>query len=281
MGSMLMIREGGLPRAENAGLFISAGVGRHPRRVIDSFEIIFMRSGRLVMQEGEEIFTLGPQNALVLYPGREHAGLSDYEKDTSFYWIHFQLRAGQYHVVEKATPEPCFIGVPQLARLERPERMIELYRQFLHGQEEGFACAMEADLLVGQMLIETAFHVSPASGNRAAMRLAEAVKKIVNTKFFQHELSPGTVADELDVNCDYLGRVFKQVVGESIGSFIIHRRLRESRKLLQESDLNVNQVAMAVGFSDPGYFRRLFRRQYDIRPAEFRKLYYRVHVNVG
>jgi AraC-like DNA-binding protein len=158
--------------------------------------------------------------------------------------------------------------------------MIELYRQFLHGQEEGFACDMEADLLVGQMLIELAFHVEPSSGNRAAMRLAEAVKKIVNAKFFKCDLSPGAVAEELEVNPDYLGRVFKQVVGESIGSFIIHRRLRESRKLLQESDLNVNQVAMAVGFNDPGYFRRLFRRQYDIRPAEFRKMYYRVHVNV-
>jgi AraC-like DNA-binding protein len=247
---------------------------------MDSFEIIFMRSGRLVMQEGKEKFTLGPNEAILLYPGREHAGLSDYEKDTSFYWIHFRLQEGQYRVAEGEASQASFIAVPQVSRPERSERLIELYRQFLHSQEDGFACGMEADLLVGQMLIELAFHVEAGAGNRAAMRLAEAVKKIVNAEFFKSDLSPGVVAEKLEVNCDYLGRVFRLVVGESIGSFIIHRRLRESRKLLQESDLNVNQVAMAVGFNDPGYFRRVFRRQYDIRPAEFRKMYYRVHVNI-
>jgi len=276
----LMIHEGILPKALNGGLFMSAGVGRHPRRCIDSFEIIFMRSGRLVIQEAERQFTLGVNDALLLYPNRQHGGLSDYEKDTSFYWIHFHLEAQNYKIMDEFRSEDSYISVAQFSKPERPERVIELYRRFLHSQEEGFACGMEADLLVGEMLMELAFHVEPTPGNRAAMRLAEAVKKIDNAEFFKSELSPGVIAEKFEVNCDYLGRVFKRVSGESIGSFIINRRLRESRKLLQESDLNVNQVARAVGFNDPGYFRRLFRKRYDIKPTELRKMYYRVHVNV-
>jgi AraC-like DNA-binding protein len=88
------------------------------------------------------------------------------------------------------------------------------------------------------------------------------------------------VANRLEVNADYLGRVFKNVTRTNIGQFLIDRRLREARKLLQESDLNVNQIAQAAGFADPGYFRRLFRKHFDMKPADFRKLYFRVHINV-
>ena len=280
MTSNLLFREGCLPQALNSGLFISSNVGRHPRRTIDSFEIIFMRSGRLIMQERGNVFTLQSGETLLLFPDREHAGLSDYERDTSFYWIHFRFDASRVLVRDDTIALPGYLAVPQAARPEQPERLVELFRQFLHGQEEGFACPMEADLLIAQMLVELACHCRSSGESKTAQRLAEQVKKIVSAEFHDHTLSPGEVANRLEVNSDYLGRVFKSVTKTSIGQYLIDRRLREARKLLQESDLNVNQIALASGFTDPGYFRRLFRKHFDMKPADFRKLYFRAHINV-
>ncbi len=280
MSQVLMIREGQLPRADNGGLFISPGHGRHPCRQLDSFEIIMVRSGRLKMGEEDKTFSLDSSDMLILFPGYEHRGLSDYETDTSFYWVHFYLPKRVYRI--RSEGESCrgFFAVPQCAHPARPERMIELFRQFLHGQEERFRSPFEADLLVAQMLVELAFHVKRTVESPAAERLAERVKAVVDAEFHQSVMSPGFVAQRLDVNGDYLGRVFRMAFGQTIGDYIHHRRLREARKLLQESELNVNQVAMAVGFTDPGYFRRLFRRHYEIRPGDLRRLYYRTHVNI-
>jgi AraC-like DNA-binding protein len=173
-----------------------------------------------------------------------------------------------------------YIALSQYTHPARPERIVDLLCQFLHSQEEGFSCPMEADLLVARMLIELAFHRKTEFGDSAVQRLTQQVKKIVDTRYNEKELCPGVVAQALDVNRDYLGRVFKQGARESIGSYIIHRRLREARKLLLESGLNINQVAQAVGFRDPGYFRRLFRKHFDMKPVELRRLYFRTHVNV-
>ncbi len=276
----LMVREGRLPKAENGGLFISSGSGRHGRRRLESFEIILMRSGKLVMREENEVFTLNPSDLLLLIPGREHQGLSDYEKDTSFYWVHFRLAKKEFQIRNKTGSKKGYISISQYTHPARPERMIDLFCQFLHSQEEGFSCSMEADLLVARMLIELAFHGKMESGNSAVQRLTQQVRKIVDTEYHKKDLCPGIVAQRLDVNRDYLGRVFKQAARETIGNYIIHRRLREARKLLLESELNVNQVAHIVGFQDPGYFRRLFRKHFDMKPVELRRLYFRTHVNV-
>jgi len=280
MTTNLVLREGQLPEALNGGLFISPGYGRHPRRTIDNIEIIFIRSGRLTMWEEKSFFSLKKYDTLLLFSGREHFSPSDYDKNTQFYWIHFRLDSNQYLLSEEDASKAGFINVPQHTEPGRPERLIDLYRQFLHGQQEGFCCGMEADLLVAQMLVELAFHGRTTDEDRSAHRLAEQVKKIISAEYHDPSLCPGEIACRLDVNPDYLGRVFKKVTKTSIGQFLIERRLREARQLLQESNLNVKQIALATGFHDPGYFRRLFRRHFDMCPANLRKLYFRVHINV-
>src|SRR5690606_8128577 len=67
------------------------GRGTHIRRVIPSYELIIVRSGTLEMREEDRQFHLQAGQALLLWPGREHAGISPYGADLSFYWIHFTL----------------------------------------------------------------------------------------------------------------------------------------------------------------------------------------------
>lgn len=265
--------------ALNAGMFISPGRGgRHPKRIIDSYEIIMMRSGTLHMREGKSEFVLGANDTLLLFPGVEHEGLSEYIEDTSFYWIHFRLSDAEGSP-RRASSATETIVVPQKTTPARPERMIDLFRRFLHDQEDDFACRYEADLIVATMLVELACHNENDRPGQKALRIVERTKATIETTFRQPETSPGSIAATLDVNSDYLGRIFRQATGKTLGQYLLNRRLRESRKLLQETDLTISQIALRVGFADGGYFRRQFRRCFDATPGDIRRLHFRGHIN--
>jgi len=48
-------------------------------------------------------------------------------------------------------------------------------------------------------------------------------------------------------------------------------RIHQAKKLLKESGLSVTEIALKVGFSDSGYFSRVFHRETGLSPEAFRR----------
>lgn len=262
-------------RAYNAGLFVSRGLGTHPDRVIDSYELIYVRKGLLSMREDNRDFEIAPGQTLLLWPGRRHTGTKPYPADLSFYWIHFQVarrRAGG------STAK--LLEIPQHATLRRDDRLAELFHRFLDDQETGALKPVPAALLILLMLCEVSAAHGPGSGppSDAAAALAARAQRLIQTRF--HEaISTVDIADALSCNADYLGRVFRKTFGRTLVDEIHEVRLRNARRLLLESALNVDQISRQCGFQDSGYFRRVFRKRQGLAPRAFRQLYARAHVN--
>ena len=66
-------------------------------------------------------------------------------------------------------------------------------------------------------------------------------------------------------------RKLKALTGLSPGRYILKMRLQKARTLLQTTDLNVSEVAYETGFTDPNYFSRAFRKEFDASPSAMRK----------
>ncbi|WP_324607832.1 helix-turn-helix transcriptional regulator [Streptomyces sp. NRRL F-5123] len=49
------------------------------------------------------------------------------------------------------------------------------------------------------------------------------------------------------------------------------RRILEAKRLIAATGLTITQVSASVGFADPAYFCRLFRRETGLSPGEFRR----------
>ncbi len=65
-------------------------------------------------------------------------------------------------------------------------------------------------------------------------------------------------------------RKLKALTGHSTSQFINQFRLRKAREYLDGGGMNVSETAYACGFSDPGYFSKLFARQYGVSPSAYR-----------
>lgn len=66
-------------------------------------------------------------------------------------------------------------------------------------------------------------------------------------------------------------RRFKQATGMSPIEYVHALRLEEAKQMLEAGSLSVEAIAGEVGYEDPGYFGRLFRRKVNLTPAQYRK----------
>lgn len=118
-------------KVQNGGLFISRGVGRHPARRLESWEIIFVEKGRLTIQEEERIFLVDAGESLLLWPNRQHVGVEDFPADLKFYWLHFEVKAP-----DNDPRWLTHLSVPQQTKVVDPQALVALFRQFLSEQEK-------------------------------------------------------------------------------------------------------------------------------------------------
>jgi AraC-like DNA-binding protein len=264
-------------RVSNGGLFVSRGEGAHPERVISSFELIFVHHGVLKLFEASRQFTVEAGETLLLWPGRRHGGIGPYPEDLSFYWLHFVLES--YSEAKQLHTKPMELDLPQYQRVARPDHLTNLFRRFLDDQEMHKSESSTADLLALLMLCEVvASQTDEGSRVGAAAQLASRAYTVIRTEFHK-TLSTDHLAKKLHSNPDYLGRVFRKHYGMTLTEALHQRRLKHARKLLLDTDRNIDRVASECGFNDTGYFRRIFRRSEGMTPYAFRKLYSRMHIN--
>jgi AraC family transcriptional regulator, transcriptional activator of pobA len=80
----------------------------------------------------------------------------------------------------------------------------------------------------------------------------------------------GHYADELRVPQAALSRALSALTGRGTKELVLDRVMAEAARLLRFTDLTVQQVALRVGFDDPLYFSRAFKRHFGDSPVAYR-----------
>ncbi len=261
-------------RAQNAGLCISRGMGRHPDRVIDSYELIYVREGTLEMAEEEKEFSVAAGQSLILWKGRRHQGRTPYDRHLSYYWIHFQVEDSEYGFNYASS-------FSQHTTVRRPEHLTDLFRRFLDDQETHELAPDSADLLLLLMLHEVGSSLvhDGVSGRHSAGRVLASRAEAYIATHFHENISTARIAAVLSCNADYLSRVFQQTFAITITESILRHRMKKARAYLRDTEIYLDQVARQCGIDDVAYFRRIFKRETGMTPLAFRKIYARSAVN--
>lgn len=82
-------------------------------------------------------------------------------------------------------------------------------------------------------------------------------------------------AGELSITANYLNVLSKQILGKNAGEVISSRVMLEAKRLLYHTSQDVSQIAFSLGFDDPSYFSRFFRKTENSSPSEFREHIYK------
>lgn len=88
---------------------------------------------------------------------------------------------------------------------------------------------------------------------------------------YHNNIKLETIAPLFGYNSAYLGKLFTKAMGENFNSYIDHRRIEHSKKLLEQRNIKVYEVSEQVGYKNVDYFHKKFKKYVGISPAEYRK----------
>lgn len=88
---------------------------------------------------------------------------------------------------------------------------------------------------------------------------------------YSEAITMATLAAFLHVSEAHLSRSFKALKGQSPMAYLMQLRLSKARELLNEGHLSVKAVGQQVGYLDPFYFSRLYKRAYGVTPSSQKK----------
>ena len=89
------------------------------------------------------------------------------------------------------------------------------------------------------------------------------------TEDFRHAVEEAARQAGVSRSCLY--RAFQAEFGCSPSAYLIRYRIQRAAQLLRHSTLPISAVAASVGFEDPLYFSRAFRRAVGQSPTEYRQ----------
>jgi len=98
--------------------------------------------------------------------------------------------------------------------------------------------------------------------------IARQARSYIEEQFHDPELSVEGVAGHVFINASYLRAVFKKAFGMTVGEYIIHIRMTRAKELIG-GNMRLSDIAEKVGFTDPGYFSKSFRKFFGMSPSEY------------
>jgi AraC-like DNA-binding protein len=88
---------------------------------------------------------------------------------------------------------------------------------------------------------------------------------------YHEKITLKQLADMANMSSHHFCRSFKKITGKPPNEYINYLRISQAIILLRESNFNISEIAMTVGFNDSNYFCRLFKKYKQVSPSEIRK----------
>ena len=87
---------------------------------------------------------------------------------------------------------------------------------------------------------------------------------------YMEDLAVKDIAEYFGYSEAYFCKRFKQYFGHSFVSFLTDYRMQVAEELMRTSSLSIKEIGKAVGYPDPNYFTKVFRRVRGVSPSGFR-----------
>lgn len=135
--------------------------------------------------------------------------------------------------------------------------------------EPGSLSNFQSEVLF-RCILEEMFISAASQTNDGGHILFKRIRSYIHN-YYMDGLTVGGLAEQNGVNVNRLFYVFRRYAGMGPGDYLLQYRLNRAKELLITGDAMISDVARSVGYEDPLYFSRIFKKQFGITPSGFRE----------
>ncbi|WP_084644961.1 helix-turn-helix domain-containing protein [Oceanobacter kriegii] len=248
-------------------------VHTHP----NMFQVVFVQSGQVrILIDGREETRYGPV-MISVPPGVVHG--FEFEREATVGWVitvsqllmmDDQL-SRQFAFSQPLLEKPNITSLPQDQQLEFINQTVAQLEHEYHsdavGKQSMFVWLLFSLLTRLGRVIQQIPDSAPQDLHTERFR---RLNQLIDEHYRQHH-PVEFYADLLLTTPASLSRTCKQVAGKNITDLIYDRMILEAQRLLIYSSVPVSLIGYELGFNDPAYFSRFFRRRVGLSPSEFRE----------
>ncbi|MCI8294417.1 MAG: AraC family transcriptional regulator [Lachnospiraceae bacterium] len=214
----------------------------------------------------ETHYTLSAGKGFLIEPDHQTTYISDGEEPWTYIWVGFSggdakrivssLGLSQeqpiFRCEKKEQLKTCVLGMIEHEHSNTEDTfyclaMLYLFLSAVAGSDRGLSARQNSNLYVDQAIAYIRDHIT-------------------------EPLQADEVARYVGLNRSYLSTLFKQHTGLSPLRYIQQFRLTKAQHLLESTQLSVAAIAYSCGYQQPESLIKLFKQQYGVSPASYRKM---------
>ena len=225
------------------------------------YQLIYVKSGELIIHEGESSLTMGAGEICLFRPGDPQL-YSIYQTPTAFFWIHFSGSEAE-RMLSFFKARRYFVGA-------FPE-----FEEYCHGARDSFhAGEAYADLFFEGGLIALFARIAERiDRDPKAYNEFLKIRKALNLMSAEpwHRRKNDELAELCHISRNYFEKIFKQTMSVSPHQYYTRLILDRGKHLLSTTTYSIGEIARLCGMDDALYFSRLFKKNLGVSPAAYRK----------
>jgi len=242
----------------------------------DCYSFLLIETGQGSMDVDFVSIELPVSHVYYLVPGQIHSNIKTYDSDTWYISVNPTLVPKNYREVFE---ENLLLQLPlklDPTSFRQFQNLINLLNdQFNNNENSALYNQLIHSLLDSLLCMYAKVYQRADKPNQKTTRIFQITQGFKTLLFenIKNEKSPSFYARQLNISETYLNDAVKGITGFTVTYWLMNEIMLEAKRLLIYSQLSVKEIANDLGYEDHTYFSKLFKKQSNITPSDFRKSY--------
>lgn len=235
----------------------------------DNYILIFCVDGSGMIETLDQKVILEKNHLYIIKPNTPHIYIADPIKPWSIYWLHFNgTNANVFADMINKNHSPTSITS------DKHSYLIKQFNEMYSLLESGYSI----DNMIHISCLLSVF-LSSINHNYYLNRLSNKIDHNPINQCIEFMLAHvdrqiilKQLAIEVNLSKSYLLHLFKENTGFSPMDYFIHLKIQKACKLLDTTTLSIKEIANTIGYEDPFYFSRIFKKTMALSPLQYRQV---------
>lgn len=210
------------------------------------------------------------KNHLIIIPANQaHSYYANTNEPWSIYWLHYNGQQAERYT-QLLAPRVASINI----NTDQHSELIQIFTSIFIQLELGYSMDV---LLHVTSLLHLFFSSIKKTSTQSSSR-QENTSHYINDlitymqKHINQSLSLSVLASTLNISSSHLTHYFKEKTGYAPIDYFIHMKMQKACHRLDTSNDSIKEIAQSLGYNDPYYFSRIFKKTMSLSPRAYRHI---------